>query len=69
MKRRAPQVTPLQELQTKRLLEKATRLSILFEQAKKQWLRAAAPSLAIRQMQSMENLLLRHLEKRKAAPL
>jgi hypothetical protein len=58
-----PRRTPLQELQTKRLLAQATRLSILFEQAKKQWLRAAAPSLAIRQMESMEHLLLRHLGK------
>lgn len=61
----APRVTPLQELQTKRLLQKVTRLSILFEQAKRQWQRAAAPSLALRQMESMENLLLRHLGKTK----
>ena len=61
---RAPKKTPLQELQDKRLLKQKTRLSILFAQAQKQWLLSASPAIALRQMQAVENMLLRHLGKK-----
>lgn len=49
--------TPPQELQSRRLLAEDARLARLFRQVRTLWLRAAAPSLALRQMNAVGNLL------------
>ncbi len=55
--------TPLQDLQSRRLLAEHKRVREMFDAAQKRWLRARAPSLALRQMNSVANLLTRQARK------
>jgi hypothetical protein len=56
--------TPLRELQRRRVLTAHRQLCRMFEKAQKRWLRMRAPSLALRQMDSVRHLLTRHESKR-----
>lgn len=61
--------TPLRELQSQRLRAEDARLARLFYEVRKLWLRAAAPSLALRQMNAVGNLLIKYAGPGLAATL
>jgi hypothetical protein len=60
---KAKRATPLRELQSKRVVQEDTRLAHLFYEVRKLWLRAPAPSLALRQMDAVRNLLTKYARK------
>ena len=55
--------TPLRELQSKRVVQEDTRIAHLFYEVRKLWLRAPAPSLALRQMEAVRELLAKYAGK------